>query len=219
LESQQPIACLRFGRLHLFGTFRNFRFTPDALSTLCFEPVQIWQMKRAHCAPLVLNHPCFVYTVKFHPSNYYQVATGAWDGAVRIWCIQESLRSTIKEPVLLQCVAATGSVAAATFHGQVLALCWLRTPTSGPLQPSCPAANPLTSGSHCEYLLFSGCSRGHLMALKQDDGNQSWQPFLKLKLKEINNIAINELHPYPVGANRLLLFCRDGVQRMVDFHL
>lgn len=174
-------------------------------------------MKRAHCAPLVLNHPCFVYTVKFHPSNYYQLATGAWDGAVRIWCIQESLRSTIKEPVLLQCVAATGSVAAATFHGQVLALCWLRTPGPGPFQPTSSAAP--SQPPHFEYLLFSGCSRGHLMALKQDEANQSWQPYLKLKLKEINNIAINELQPHPVGANRLLLFCRDGIQRMVDFHL
>lgn len=176
-------------------------------------------MKRAHCAPLALNHPCFVYTVKFHPSNYHQLATGAWDGAVRIWCIQESLRSTIKEPVLLQCVAATGSVAAATFHGQVLALCWLRTPTAQP--PSAMQATPgtITAGQKFEYLLFSGCSRGHLMALKQDENNQSWQPYLKLKLKEINNIAINELQAHPVGSNRLILFCRDGVQRMVDYHL
>lgn len=115
-------------------------------------------MRRAHCAPLCLTHPCFVYTVKFHPNNHYQLATGAFDGAVRLWCIQESeytlsalesleceddrpqfeppfishslssilgLKSTIKEPILLQCVAATGSVAAATFHGQVLALCWM----------------------------------------------------------------------------------------------
>lgn len=82
-------------------------------------------MRRAHCAPLVLNHPCFVYTVKFHPTNQNQLATGSLDGSVRIWCIQESLKSTIKEPVLLQCVTAIGSVAAATFHGKVLALCWI----------------------------------------------------------------------------------------------
>lgn len=82
-------------------------------------------MRRAHCAPLILNHPCFVYSVKFHPTNHYLLATGAFDGAVRLWSIHESLKSTIKEPILLQCVVASGSVAAATFHGQVLALCWM----------------------------------------------------------------------------------------------
>lgn len=82
-------------------------------------------MKRAHCAPLILNHPCFVYVCKFHLNSPYQLATGAFDGSIRIWDIQECVKSTIKEPILLQCVTATGSVAAATFHGQVLALCWL----------------------------------------------------------------------------------------------
>lgn len=66
-----------------------------------------------------------VYTVKFHPTNATLLATGAYDGAVRIWCIQESLKSTIKEPVLLQCVTATGNIPGATFHAQVLALCWM----------------------------------------------------------------------------------------------
>ena len=36
-----------------------------------------------------------------------------------------------------------------------------------------------------------------------------------MKIKEIMNIAINEIKCCP-NENRLILFCRDGVQRMVD---
>lgn len=53
------------------------------------------------------------------------------------------------------------------------------------------------------------------MALKQDKTNLSWQPYKKMKIKEISNIAINEIK-FCANNSRLILFCRDGVQRMVD---
>ena len=57
------------------------------------------------------------------------------------------------------------------------------------------------------------------MALKQDELSLSWQPNKKMKIKEIMNIAINEIQCCPNDRlinGSLILFCRDGVQRMVD---
>ena len=54
------------------------------------------------------------------------------------------------------------------------------------------------------------------MALKQDELSLSWQPSKKMKIKEITNLAINEIQCCPNDSRFVILFCRDGVQRMVD---
>jgi WD40 repeat protein len=43
--------------------------------------------KAGNCDVLILAHPSFVYTVRFHPSSssHSVIATGSYDKVVRIW--------------------------------------------------------------------------------------------------------------------------------------
>ncbi|RWS05523.1 jouberin-like protein, partial [Dinothrombium tinctorium] len=155
---------------------------------------QVWRLHKDHLTSLVLPHPCFVYSARFCPNDANLIFTGAYDGLIRLWSVKKSLEILSCEPQLLQ--ELDGNL------GQVLCLAFKTYPNS----------NALT--------LFSGGTKGNIAAFKQKDNKNDsiWCLNSRIRLKELHNVPINSIKIHPFG-NKLIVYCRDGIQRVIDYKL
>jgi jouberin len=152
----------------------------------------IWNNVKEYQSSIMLPHPCFVYSARFHPIDFGLVFTGAYDGLIRLWSIRQSLESTAIEPQLVQEIDC--------LYGHILTMNW-----------------KIDQGM---FSLFAGGSKGDIVILKQKELHfeNNWIIASRLKLKELANLPINNVVIHPHG-NKILIICRDGIQRMVDYQL
>lgn len=175
----------------------------------------VWNNVKEYQSSILLPHPCFVYTARFHVTRSGIVFTGSYDGLIRVWCIKLSLESTAVEPQLVQEIDC--------FYGQVLSLAWkisfpttsssIATSNTDPTVDSSPTTKSVVT-------LFASGSKGEIITLSQRDVTSDFTWYLSgsIKINEIIEIPINNIviHPH---ANKILIFSRDGVQRMIDYQL
>lgn len=171
----------------------------------------VWNNVKEYQSSILLPHPCFVYTARFHVTRSGIVFTGSYDGLIRIWCIKLSLESTAVEPQLVQEIDC--------FYGQVLSLAWKIIP------PPPPPSSSSSSNSNIVHsipivTLFASGSKGEIVTLSQRDVTSDFTWYLSgsIKINEIIEVPVNNIVVHP-QSNKILICCRDGVQRMIDYQL
>lgn len=181
---------------------------------------------------VILPHPCFIYSCKFCPQIelQYMIFTGAFDGIIRIWSVKncfEPHSSYSRDPELLREIDG--------HQGHVLSLAFKMFPStistspslSSSVEPTVPhliTSNDQQTTKHWAKLtLFSSGSNGSITLWRHtDDGTGSdpsnWMSVSRIRIPELKNVPINCIKMSPSGS-KILLCCRDGLLRMIDFDL
>lgn len=172
---------------------------------------QVWPVSKEKATPVILPHPCFIYSCKFcpHPSNQYLIFTGAFDGFIRLWSVAKCFESShsshsTKEPDLLRQLDG--------HQGHVLSLDFKQVQIND---------------NESDLIMFSSGSIGSVILWKcpGDETKRSgiwdlcdWEIVRKIRISELKNVPINCIKVCPSGT-KLLLCCRDGRLRMIDYDL
>ncbi|KAI1286811.1 Jouberin [Halotydeus destructor] len=225
-----------FKRVHGFhlGTIYDIDWSCDdklimSASNDC--TAQVWPVAidkgNNSASGVILPHPCFIYSCRFHPSQSTIIFTGAFDGVIRIWSVRHCFhldgsphnqphhnqrhhlsnghlhhQSTLshagaREPELLREIDG--------HQGQILDLAFKIEPMQG--RPD-------------RLTLFSAGSNGSLILwqsrIEQFNDQSIWLPVARVRIPELKGIPINSIQVCPVGS-KLFLCCRDGVLRMIDY--
>jgi jouberin len=147
---------------------------------------RVWKLNDSYecIGSVLLPHPSFLYSAKFHIKNSDIVLTAGFDGIVRVWSINESNQIELIQE-LNPC------------KGSVLCLSWNFT-------------------NNDEFQIFSGSNDGIIRVMSQNE--TEWGISKTIALKDLKNISINSISVHPNG-NKLIIFCRDGIHRMMDYKL
>lgn len=220
-----------FGRVNGFhvGTIYDIDWSLDdrlIMSASNDSTAQVWSVGNLKLSSVVLPHPCFIYSCKFAPQKEYQhlIFTGAFDGLIRLWSVRKCFAvhpgMVSKDPELLREIDA--------FQGQVLSLAFKSFQLLTPYHN-----NNRNSDQPRELILFSSGSNGSITLWKNRRFDTSspgcqfvsnhpdlynWIPSGKIRVPELKNIPINCIKIAPSGT-KMLLCCRDGVLRMIDYDM
>lgn len=196
-----------FQRVHGFhlGTIYDIDWSSDdkyimSASNDC--TAQVWPVIRdSKASAVVLPHPSFIYSCKFCPTNSFLILTAAFDGLIRLWSVRNCFEPSnimSKEAELLREIDC--------LQGQVLNLVFSFT------------------GLDRKLTLFSAGSNGTIILWRQkvttnvSDDPSMWVAVSRVRIAELKNVPINCIQVCPTGT-KLLLCCRDGILRMIDYQL
>ena len=233
------IYCVTSGKLELTlnghkGPIYSLHWNRDdyLLSASGDTTVKIWspKSKGAQIERATLEHPCYIYTAKFHPNSANLLATAGYDNVIRIW-MKEITDDDDEEDMQLQESIDKKAKKKNDSH--------LRYVMKHELVSHKSYINCLVFDIDGQ-LLFSGDNTGGIRVWephiqespsgtpsaiptsKQMFKNTLWYLKKKLEFKEIVGNPITGLHIHP-GGRRLLVQCRSlispGSILMIDLKL
>nr|ABB02258.1 Ahi1 [Danio rerio] len=190
----KPMHSFRGGQMGCFTLC--FSHDGRALAAACADrdafPLIMWNVERLQTlAHKTLPHPSFVYCAKFHPQAQSLVATGGYDGVLRVWNVdvQDVNGQLLQE-----------------FDGHktfINTLCFD------------PEGSRMFSADNSGLIIVWGTK---VMPGSRRGATSQWSIEREIKEADLNGISINSLEVHPNG-RRLLIHAKDSVLRVMDLRI
>lgn len=148
--------------------------------------VQVWDISVKDKPVYTLPHPTFVYTSRFHPVAQYIIASGGYDGILRVWTIV-----SLDAQLLLELEGHNALINSLVFD---------------------KTGNNLYTADSAGVVI---CWDSIASAKYSRSRNLSWSIQTKIVDPAVKGVFINSISLHP-NNNKLLLQCRDSTLRLLD---